>query len=143
LARYRAFPAGNAIRAGYYCIERRCIGRDNAASSLRAASPLRLLRQSCRDTGRIIRMSPQLAHYEDLTYRIIGLAMRVHRHLGPGLLESVYQRCLSYEFCQAGIPFGQRVHLPIRYDDIEINSGYLADFVVADEVTLELKAVEQ
>src|SRR5471030_1530270 len=84
-----------------------------------------------------------LAHGSDLTYRIIGLAMRVHRRLGPGLLESVYQRCLSHEFSRAAIPFGQQVRLPIRYDDIEIDSFYLADFIVAGEVILELKAVEQ
>jgi GxxExxY protein len=81
-------------------------------------------------------------HDEDLTYRIIGLAMRVHRRLGPGLLESVYHRCLCHEFAQAGVPFRQQVRLPIRYDDIEIESGYQADIVVGGEVILELKAVE-
>jgi len=88
-------------------------------------------------------MNTALAHGGDLTYRIIGLAMRVHRRLGPGLLESVYQRCLCHELLQAGIPFAQQVRLPIRYDDIEIESGYLADIVVDGEVILELKAVEQ
>jgi GxxExxY protein len=78
----------------------------------------------------------------DLTYRIIGLAMRVHTRLGPGLLESVYHRCLCHELSRADIPFEQRVKLPIRYDGIEIDSGYLADIVVRREVILELKAVE-
>jgi GxxExxY protein len=78
----------------------------------------------------------------DLTYRIIGLAMRVHTRLGPGLLESVYHRCLCHELSRADIPFEQRVQLPIRYDGIEIDSGYLADIVVRREVILELKAVE-
>jgi GxxExxY protein len=88
-------------------------------------------------------MNPGLAHGEDLTHRIIGLAMRVHSRLGPGLLESVYHRCLCYELSKAGLPFNQQVRLPIRYDDIEIESDYLADIIVRDEVILELKAVEQ
>jgi GxxExxY protein len=78
----------------------------------------------------------------DLTYRIIGLAMRVHGRLGPGLLESVYHRCLCHELSRADIPFEQQVRLPIRYDEVEIDSGYLADIVVRGEVILELKAVE-
>jgi GxxExxY protein len=83
-----------------------------------------------------------LVHNFDLTGRIIGLAMRVHRRLGPGLLESVYHHCLCYELSQARIPFAQQVRLPIRYGDIELDSGYRADIVVADEVILELKALE-
>src|ERR1700733_7207053 len=78
-----------------------------------------------------------------LTYRIIGLAMRVHSRLGPGLLESVYHQCLCHELSQADIPFDQEVRLPIRYDDIQIESGYRADIIVRNEVILELKAVEQ
>ena len=78
-----------------------------------------------------------------LTYRIIGLAMRVHSRLGPGLLESVYHQCLCYELSQAEIPFGQQVPLPIRYGEVEIPSGYRADIVVRGEVILELKSVEQ
>lgn len=78
-----------------------------------------------------------------LTYRIIGLAMRVHRTLGPGLLEGVNQRCLCHELAKAEIPFAAQVHLPIHYDGIDIESGYRADIVVNDEVILELKSVEQ
>ncbi len=78
----------------------------------------------------------------DLTYRIIGLAMRVHSRLGQGLLESVYHRCLCHELSRADIPFEHEVRLPIRYDGVEIDSGYLADIVVRGEVILELKAVE-
>jgi GxxExxY protein len=79
----------------------------------------------------------------DLTYRIIGLAMRVHRALGPGLLEGVYQRCLCHELANARIPFAAQVPVPIRYAMIEIESGYRADIVVDDKVILELKSVEQ
>jgi GxxExxY protein len=79
----------------------------------------------------------------DLTCQIIGLAMRVHSRLGPGLLESVSHQCLCHELSQADIPFDQEVRLPIRYDDIQIESGYRADIIVRNEVILELKAVEQ
>ena len=79
----------------------------------------------------------------DLTYRIIGLAMRVHSRLGPGLLESVYHRCLCHELAKADIVFDQQVRLPIRYDGIEIQSAYTADMIVRDQVVLELKAVER
>jgi GxxExxY protein len=78
----------------------------------------------------------------DLTYRIIGLAMRVHSRLGPGLLESVYHRCLCHEWSRADIPFEQQVRLPIRYDGVEIDAGYVVDIIVQGEVILELKAVE-
>ena len=95
----------------------------------------------CQNTNRISRMKPGIAHGEHLTHRIIGLAMRVHRHLGPGLLESAYQRCLCHELSLAGLPFDQQVRLPIWYDSIEIDTGYLADIVVNGEIILELKAV--
>lgn len=88
-------------------------------------------------------MNPGLTHGEDLTRRIIGLAMRVHGRLGPGLLESVYHRCLCHELSWAEITFGRQVPLPIRYDDIELESGYLAGIIVNNEVILELKSVER
>jgi GxxExxY protein len=88
-------------------------------------------------------MNPEFAPDGDLTYRIIGLAMRVHGRLGPGLLESAYHRCLCHELSQADLKFDQQVRLPIKYDGIEIESGYLADIIVRGEVILELKTVDQ
>jgi GxxExxY protein len=82
-------------------------------------------------------------HGEDLTGRIIGLAMYVHRSLGPGLYESTYQRCLCHALSRNEIPYEEQVSLPIRFDGAEIESGYRADIIVAKEVVLELKAVEQ
>jgi GxxExxY protein len=79
----------------------------------------------------------------DLTYRIIGCAMRVHRRLGPGLLESVYEKCLCYELAQAELPFRRQVPVPIHYDDVTLDTGYIADVIVDDQVILELKAVER
>jgi GxxExxY protein len=87
-------------------------------------------------------MKPGLSHGDDLTHRIIGLAMKVHARMGPGLYESVYQRLLCHELSKAGIPFAQQVPLPILYEDIKINCGYRADIVVRNEVIVELKCVE-
>ena len=80
---------------------------------------------------------------KDLTHRIIGLAMRVHRRLGPGLLESVYERCLCHELGKEGIAFQRQVPLPVPYDDILLDCGYIADIIVDGQVILELKAVER
>ena len=88
-------------------------------------------------------MSPALAHGEHLTRQIIGLAMRVHRRIGPGRLEAVYHQCLCHELSQARIPFAQNVRLPILYDGIAIESAYTADIIVRDECVLELKSVER
>ena len=79
----------------------------------------------------------------DLTYRIIGLAMRVHRELGPGLLESIYEKCLCYELGRAGIPFRRQIALNVHYDDTIMESGCVADIIVDNAVVLELKAVER
>jgi GxxExxY protein len=59
----------------------------------------------------------------ELTYRIIGLAMRVHRRLGPGLLESVYEKCLCYELTRAEMPFQRQVPVPVHYDDVTLDTG--------------------
>ena len=83
-----------------------------------------------------------LAHGGDLTYRIIGLAMRVHRRLGPGLLENVYETCLCYELKQEKIRFLRQVNLPVVYDEVYLECAYVADIIVADQVILEIKSVE-
>ena len=77
-----------------------------------------------------------------LTHEIIGLAMKVHTALGPGLLESVYERCLCYELTDAGLPFARQVDLPIVYNGARLECGYRADIIVADDVLLELKSLE-
>ena len=80
---------------------------------------------------------------DPVSEQVIGACIEVHRHLGPGLLEGVYQTCLCHELAKAEMPFAVQVILPIRYDGIEIQSGYRADIVVKEQVVLELKSVEQ
>jgi GxxExxY protein len=77
-----------------------------------------------------------------LTDQIIGCAIEVHRHLGPGLLESVYEECLCYELSQLGLRFERQVHLPVTYKGIKLECGHKLDLVVEDSVVVELKAVD-
>jgi GxxExxY protein len=81
--------------------------------------------------------------HRDLTERIIGLAIEVHRTIGPGLLESVYEACLCLELKRAGIPFRRQVSMPVVYKGTLISLGFRADILVADTVIviLEIKGV--
>jgi GxxExxY protein len=79
----------------------------------------------------------------ELTGRIIRLAIKMHRKLGPGLLESVYHQCLCWELHNDGLPFEREVPPPFVYEDMRIDKGYRADIVVDRTVLLELKSVER
>jgi len=74
---------------------------------------------------------------------VIGLAIKVHRALGPGLLESAYEECFAYELEQNGIPFGRQVPLPIVYEKVRLECGYRMDLVVDGQLLIELKSVER
>ena len=78
-----------------------------------------------------------------MTERIIGLAIEVHRALGPGLLESAYEDCLCYELAQNGIGYRRQAALPVSYKGVPLESGFKIDILVEDSVVLELKAVEK
>ncbi|HEX2681435.1 MAG TPA: GxxExxY protein [Candidatus Dormibacteraeota bacterium] len=77
-----------------------------------------------------------------LTEKVIGLAIEVHRQLGPGLLESAYEECLCLELREAGVAFRRQVPLPITYKSIRLDCGYRLDLVIEDQLILELKSVE-
>ena len=77
-----------------------------------------------------------------LTHRIIGLAMRVHTRLGPGLLESAYEHCLCHEFDRNGLAYSRQIDLPLAYEGTFLDCGYRADVIVDNTVILELKSVE-
>jgi len=77
-----------------------------------------------------------------LTEQIIGAANEVHRHLGPGLLESVYETCLAHEFSLCELPFESQKQVLVRYKAIQLAADLRADFIVANQVVVELKAVE-
>src|SRR5229473_7896867 len=80
--------------------------------------------------------------HEQLTERVIGAAIEVHRTLGPGLLESAYEECLCHELHLRGIAFQRQVPLPVSYKGVNLDCGYRLDIVVQDELILELKCIE-
>ena len=77
-----------------------------------------------------------------ITETIIGAAIEVHRALGPGLLESVYEECLCRELSLREIPFERQRSLPVEYKGLRLDCGYRLDLLVADTVVVEIKAVE-
>src|SRR5262245_19238458 len=80
---------------------------------------------------------------DPLTEGVIGAAIEVHRILGPGLLESVYQKCLCHELTLRGIPFRPQVELPINYKGTNLGCDLFMDVVVEDDLVIELKAVDK
>ena len=83
------------------------------------------------------------AQLNTLTERILGAAFEVHTQLGPGLLESTYQACLSYELAKRGLKFRSQVPLPVVYDGKQlVEVGYRIDLLVEEEIVIELKAIE-
>jgi GxxExxY protein len=87
-------------------------------------------------------MTEKVYPHRDLTEKIIGAAIEVHRALGPGLLESIYQTCLAHEMALRGLRFEKEKSLPVEYKGIKLESGYRLDFVVEGKVVVELKAVD-
>jgi GxxExxY protein len=77
-----------------------------------------------------------------LTQGIIGAGIAVHRALGPGLLESAYQRCLCQELSLRRIPFEREVPIPLEYRGIRLEAGYRLDLLVGGQVVVEIKAME-
>ena len=78
----------------------------------------------------------------EISRRIIGAAIEVHRALGPGLLEGIYQQCLAHELTLRGLSFERERPLPVQYKGIHLDCGYRVDLIVEGRVIVELKAVE-
>ena len=74
---------------------------------------------------------------------VIGCAVEVHRALGPGMLESAYEQCLAYELSAAGIGFKRQHAVPVTYKNIRLECGYRVDFLIEQELILELKSVDR
>jgi GxxExxY protein len=90
-------------------------------------------------------MEARFANYlhSDLTDRIIGSALVVHRALGPGLLEGAYRACLAHRLRSDGLEVQQEVPIPLKFEGVDLDISYRADLVVEGKVLLELKAVQQ
>ena len=80
---------------------------------------------------------------DEITGKIIGAAIEVHKHLGPGLLESAYQACLAHEMTLRGIQFEREKIVPLVYKQLPVETAYRADFIVENLIVVELKAVKQ
>ena len=80
---------------------------------------------------------------KELTEKIIGAAIEVHRTLGPGLLESVYEECLCRELALRGISFRRQLPLPVVYKGVRLDCGYRLDLLVEESVVVEVKAVQE
>jgi GxxExxY protein len=87
--------------------------------------------------------TPDLGRLNHITKTIIGAAIRVHRELGPGLLESAYCACLSYELTFDGLKVEREIPLPVIYRSVRLDCGYRLDMVVEDTVIVEVKAVDR
>ena len=80
---------------------------------------------------------------EQIASKIVHCAIKVHKTLGPGLLESVYQKCLAYELEQAGLTVQCEVPVPVHYGGVKIDAGFRADMIVEDSIIIENKTVEK
>jgi len=80
--------------------------------------------------------------FKELSFALVGTAMEVHKVLGPGFLEAVYQAALEHELKLRGIPFVQQLHLPVTYKSILVGD-YIADFVIDGKIILEIKSVSK
>jgi len=79
----------------------------------------------------------------EITQKIIGCAIQVHKSLGPGLLESAYEECLSYELIKNGLSIKRQQPTPVVYKEIKLECGYRIDILVENAVVLELKVVDE
>lgn len=82
-------------------------------------------------------------HLDSLARRIIGAAIKVHRELGPGLLESCYEACLAYELSALGLRVERQKLVPVNYREITLDCGYRVDLLVEGTLIVEIKSVEQ
>ena len=78
----------------------------------------------------------------EISQKIIGAAIEVHKQLGPGLLESTYETCLAYELKQLGLDVRQQQALPVVYKDVKLDAGYRIDLLIENKVIVEIKSVD-
>lgn len=88
------------------------------------------------------RMDEVDEEFEELAFKTIGAAIEVHRRLGPGFLEAIYENAMSVELAERGIPFQQQVPATVEYRDVDVGEGQI-DLLVDDRLIVELKTVEE
>jgi GxxExxY protein len=90
---------------------------------------------------RQVRQEPSV-EIDRLARTVVDAGLKVHRALGPGLLESVYEHCLAHELHARGVPLARQVALPVVYDGVALDGGYRLDLVVDNQIIIEIKSVE-
>ena len=89
------------------------------------------------------RRDAETQSFREITEKVIGACIEIHKRLGPGLLESAYEECLCYELSVVGIHFERQKPLPVKYKSVNVDCGYRLDLVVEGKIILELKTVEE
>ncbi len=84
-----------------------------------------------------------MSNFSQLSHDVIGAAIEVHKYLGPGLLESTYQKCLAHEFSMRGIEYKMEFPVPIKYKKVSLDCGYRLDFMIEDSIIVELKSIDR
>jgi len=95
------------------------------------------------EVGATVSKSTEEFENNSLTNAIIGGAINVHRELGPGLLESVYEKCLALEITRLGLQVTAQKEIPLTYKGLNLESGFRADLIIDNKVLIELKSVDQ
>ncbi len=85
----------------------------------------------------------QREELDAITKQIVGASIDVHRALGPGLLESVYESCLEFDLIEQGLDVQRQIALPVNYKQVKLEAGYRIDLLIEKRVIVEVKAVEQ
>ncbi len=78
----------------------------------------------------------------EISYKIIGVAIELHKNLGPGLLESVYENALAYDLRESGLEVKQQVAMPFVYKEVKMDNGYRLDLLIENKVVIEIKSIE-
>jgi len=78
----------------------------------------------------------------ELAKIVVNFCYKIHKRLGPGLLESVYEEVLAYELAKEGLAFKRQVGIPVMYDDVKMDIGFRADIIVAERLIVEIKSIE-
>ncbi|MBC8393549.1 MAG: GxxExxY protein [Deltaproteobacteria bacterium] len=81
--------------------------------------------------------------FDELSSKVIGCAIEVHKHLGPGLLESAYERCMSFELMSANISHNVQKELSVEYKNVKLDCGYRIDLLIEDKIIVELKSTDR
>lgn len=81
-------------------------------------------------------------HENEITKIVIDLCVKIHKALGPGLLESVYEEVLSYELTKIGLSVARQLSIPVLYENIKMDIGFRADIIVNDKIIIELKSID-